>query len=290
MLRVLGRREADGYHELETIFQTVTLHDELKFSELPDGNIELVCDAPGVPADESNLVYRAALTLHSYFNSHKGARIELVKRIPTGGGLGGGSSNAAIALMGLAHLWKLETDPNELIQLGAKLGADVPFFFRGGTSLGRGTGTEITPLEDVSERYLLIVTPNETVSTAEAYRALRSPFLTKREPVVILPSSRAGSLQWLPEDVLHNDFETVIFNLHPPIELAKRELLRHGARGALMSGSGASVFGIFESEAAQERAHEGLKKKRDWQVFACATLDRAAYSEALGACKRFLQV
>lgn len=290
MLRVLGRRERDGYHELETIFQIVTLRDELSFSELPDGKIELVCDAVGVPADESNLVYRAALALHSHFNIRKGARIQLVKRIPTGGGLGGGSSNAAIALIGLAHLWELETNPIELIQLGTELGADVPFFFTGGTALGRGTGTTITSLEDVSEYYLLIITPDESVSTAEAYSAMRAPFLTKRKPVAILPSSRGASLQGSVEDVLHNDFETVIFNLHPKIELAKCELLQHGARGALMSGSGASVFGIFDSRAAQERAHERLKKQRHWQLFVCKTLGRVAYIEALGACKSLLQV
>ncbi|MBA2503135.1 MAG: 4-(cytidine 5'-diphospho)-2-C-methyl-D-erythritol kinase [Pyrinomonadaceae bacterium] len=288
-LRVLGRRETDGYHELETIFQIVSLRDDLIFSERSDNRVELVCDKPHVPTDESNLIHRAAVALRNRFNLRKGARIELIKRIPVGGGLGGGSSNAAVALMGLARLWRIESSFDELVETGAKLGADVPFFFTGGTALGTGTGIEITPLEDVEEQHLLIITPDEKVSTADAYRALRAPFLTKPEGVAMLPSSRAGSLNMSLEDVLHNDFEPVTFSLHPQFELAKRELVRHGARGALLSGSGASVFGIFDNGESQRRAHDVLKRRGSWQSFVCTTLKRAAYLEALGVCRSFSQ-
>ena len=288
-LRVLGRREADGYHELETIFQTISLHDDLIFSARSDDQIELVCDKQEVPTDETNLIHRAAVALRNRFNLHKGARVELVKRIPIGGGLGGGSSNAAVALMSLARLWKVEISFDELVEIGAKLGADVPFFFNGGTALGTGTGTEITPLEDIGEQHLLVVTPDEKVSTSYAYRVLRAPFLTKPEGVAMLPSSCVGDFNISLENVLHNDFEFVIFNLHSQIELAKRELVRHGARGALLSGSGASVFGIFDNGELQRRAYNILKTQRDWQLFACTTLNRATYLEALGARRNFSQ-
>ncbi len=288
-LRVLGRREADGYHELETIFQIISLHDDLIFSERPDDRIELVCDKPDVPTDESNLIHRAAAALRNRFHLRKGARIELVKRIPVGGGLGGGSSNAAVALMNLARLWRIEISFDEFVEMGAKLGADVPFFFTGGTALGTGTGTEITLLEDVEEHHLLVVTPDEKVSTADAYRALHAPFLTKPGGVAMLPSSRAVSIDKSLEDVLHNDFERVIFSLHPQIELAKRELMRHGARGALLSGSGASVFGIFDNSESQRRAHDWLKSERNWESFLCTTHKRAAYLKVLGAYRSFSQ-
>ncbi len=284
-LRVLGRRPTDGYHELHTIFQTITLQDRLSFAPLPDERFELICSAPGIPTDESNLVHRAATALREHFGVRLGARVELEKKIPVGGGLGGGSSDAAVALLGLARLWKIKTDESELTELGARLGADVPFFLMGGTAFGAGTGTILTSLEDIPRQHLLVVAPGVRVSTVEAYKALNAPALTKVEPAVMLPISRmerqfSDSLH----DALHNDFEAVIFSLHPEIERARNALLNCGARRALMSGSGSSVFGIFDSEEAVERARTSLAVEADWQVFACATLARAEYLKALGHC------
>jgi len=125
-LRVTGRRP-DGYHELRTIFQTVALHDRLTFASRRDERLQLSCDAPGIPVDENNLIHRAAIALRLRHGVSRGASIHLEKRIPAGGGLGGGSSDAAIALLGLAHLWRVETDRRELSEIGAGLGADVPF-------------------------------------------------------------------------------------------------------------------------------------------------------------------
>lgn len=283
LLRVLGRR-ADGYHEIRTVFQTITLHDTLTFQPLESERLELVCSAPGIPVDENNLVLRAAILLREHCGIRRGARIELEKRIPAGGGLGGGSANAAVALLGLARLWATETKRGQLEGLGARLGADVPFFFTGGTALGTGTGTEIVPLEDVGAQSLIVVTPDVKVSTAEAYKALNAPSLTKDESVATLLISRAeaqisGSLC----EVLSNDFEPVIFHLYPEVARARESLLRAGARCALLSGSGASVFGVFDSGEAVESARAALRRELNWQVFACRTLSGAEYRKTLSA-------
>ncbi len=283
-LRVLGRR-ADGYHELHTVFQTVTLHDKLTFALRTDDSITLKCDAPDIPVDESNLVVSAAKALQLRYSIKKGADINLEKRIPSAGGLGGGSSNAALALLGLAHLWRIETTRAELEELGAQIGADVPFFFTGGTALGTGLGTEISALTDAPESHLLIVTPDVKVSTAEAYRALNAPALTKVEGDIILSSSRPHTQI---SDSLHhnlrNDFEPVIFGLHPEILRAKDALARIGARGALLAGSGASVYGLFDEAETRERAAQVLMAETDWRLFKCETLSRANYLRELGAC------
>ena len=285
-LRVLGRR-MDGYHELRTIFQTVTLHDRLTFASRRDERLHLSCNLADIPVDENNLVYRAALALRSRYGHRAGVSIHLEKRIPAQGGLGGGSSDAAIALLGLAHLWQIETNKHELTQIAATLGADVPFFFTGGTALGRGLGAEVTPLPEVSAGHLLIVTPDVKVSTRDAYKALNQPALTKAEGDIILSISCAdaqfpGSLQ----DVLYNDFERVIFRLEPEIERVKNALVSAGARGALLAGSGSSVFGIFDNREAQERAAARIASKREkgWHLFSCAPLSREQYLKRLGPC------
>ncbi len=287
-LRVLGRR-ADGYHEIETVFQTVTLHDRLTLSALDGDRLELTCSAPEIPTDERNLVWRAASALRERYGIRHGARIELEKRIPAAGGLGGGSSDAAITLAGLAHLWEIETDADELARLGARLGADVPFFLTGGRALGTGLGADIAPLADAEKQHLVIVAPGIRVSTAEAYQSLRAPALTKAETVAILHVSRADAkISDSLCDVLRNDFEPVIFEQYPEIERARNALLERGARGALLAGSGSSVFGVFEDEDAAGRAAAWLQSERMWQVFLCATLTREGYRDSLSACAAFL--
>jgi 4-diphosphocytidyl-2-C-methyl-D-erythritol kinase len=283
-LRVLGRR-ADGFHELHTIFQTVTLHDKLSFSVRDDDRLHLTSDSTDIPVDESNLILRAAVALRNKRRINKGASIHLKKVIPVEGGLGGGSSNAAITLLGLAQLWNIETSKQELTEIGAGLGADVPFFLTGGTALGTGLGTEVMPIGEVVAPHLLIVKPTVKVSTAEAYKALNSPALTKANSDIILSISRADEqFRDSYPDALHNDFEPVVFHLKPEIERAKDALLNLGARSALLAGSGSSVFGVFDKREAQERAVVTLKKESEWRVFSCATLPRAAYVLALGSC------
>ncbi|MFL6229336.1 MAG: 4-(cytidine 5'-diphospho)-2-C-methyl-D-erythritol kinase [Pyrinomonadaceae bacterium] len=287
-LRVLGRRP-DGYHEIHTVFQTITLCDRLTFAPLDEPRVELECDAPDVPSDDSNLVVRAAKLLVERFRIDRGARVKLDKTTPAGGGLGGGSSNAAVALLGLAWLWEIETTHGELCALGATLGADVPFFLTGGTALGTGRGTEIAPLEDVPRLSLIVVTPRVKISTAAAYESLNAPALTKEiEPVNLLVSRAKSDFSGSPLSSLANDFEPAIFPRHPEIERARDALLEAGAHAALLSGSGSSVFGVFESSAQVARALAMLRVEAGWQTFACETLARADYRAAFGECAKFL--
>ena len=282
-LHVLGRR-ADGYHELRTIFQTVTLHDRLTFAARDDDRLRLTSASPDIPLDESNLILRAAAALRDARGIQCGASIHLEKVIPVEAGLGGGSSNAAVTLLGLARLWEIETSAEELASIGTKLGADVPFFFTGGTALGTGLGTQVTPLDDVVAEHLLIVKPEAKVSTAEAYKALNSPALTKAEGDANLSISRADE-QFTDSypNALHNDFEPVVFPLKPEIERARDALLNAGARRALLAGSGSSVFGVFDKRETRERAALALKGEGRWHIFPCATLARSEYLSALGA-------
>ena len=281
-LRVRGRRP-DGYHEISTVFQTVTLHDNLTFEPRHDDALELACSDPDITTDESNLVVRAARALCERYGVSRGAHVTLEKRIPAGGGLGGGSADAAVTLVALAHLWGIETGKAELAEIGASLGADVPFFLTGGTALGTGTGALITPLEDAPEMHLVAVTPGVRISTAEAYRRLNAPALTKDEAVVNLSVSRAeaefsGSLR----GAASNDFEAVVEGMEPEVGRAREALIGAGAGLAMLSGSGSSVFGVFESKGEAVRAREVLRAEGGWQVFACATLTRAEYLRGLG--------
>lgn len=281
-LRVHGRRP-DGYHEISTLFQTVTLRDTLSFQATTDGSLGLVCSDPEIPTDKTNLVLRAATALRERYGVRQGARVELEKVIPAGGGLGGGSADAAVTLAALATVWEIETDAGELAEIGARLGADVPFFLTGGTALGTGTGTDIRPLEDAPKMHLVIVTPGVHVSTAEAYGALGAPALTKVEGLVNLSVSRTEAD--FPDslcDVWSNDFEAVVVRLYPEIGRAREALEGAGAERVMLSGSGSSVFGVFESKGEAARALGAIGVESGWKVFACETLTRAGYLAALG--------
>jgi 4-diphosphocytidyl-2-C-methyl-D-erythritol kinase len=285
-LRVLGRR-ADGYHEIRTVFQTITLKDRLSFRALDESRLELECDAPGVPTDDSNLVLRAARLLRERFKVARGASIKLEKSIPAGGGLGGGSSNAAVALVALARLWEIETTRDELSNLGASLGADVPFFFTGGTALGTGRGAEIAPLDDAPVANLLVVSPRVKISTAEGYKSLNAPALTKEiAPANLLVSRGEADFYDSFPASLANDFEPPVYRLHPEVGRARDALVAAGAKGALLSGSGSSVFGVFESSDEVARARARIRVEAGWQVFPCATLSRGDYRAAFGECAR----
>lgn len=285
-LRVLGRRD-DGYHQVESILQTISLHDDLAFELRDDGVLRLTCSDPELQVDSSNLVIRAAQALRDRFSAEGGADIHLEKRIPVQGGLGGGSSNAAMALLGLAHLWNLRVELDDLLKLAATIGADVPFFLAGGTALATGTGTDIRALPDAPSSPLVVIKPGAGVATAEAYKALNLPALTKVGGDTILSSSRlSGQFPISLPNGSFNDFERAIFPLRPEILRARNALVDSGARGALLAGSGACVFGFFDNTEAQERAVAALSGEANWHVFACATLTRKEYLDALGSCAR----
>jgi 4-diphosphocytidyl-2-C-methyl-D-erythritol kinase len=278
-LKILGKREG-GFHELCTIFQTISLFDEITFESSDE--LSLTCSDENIPTHDSNLILKAANALRAEFNVKTGAKIHLEKRIPAPGGLGGGSSNAAIALLGLAGLWNLNLNFEKLCEIGANLGSDVPFFLYGGTAFGSGRGTEIISMEDLSEKFLLIVTPNVEVSTKEAFARINVTNLTKEGSKSILKicQNEANCFNTRQNELI-NDFETSVFAFQPEIKRVKEKLLELGAFQASLSGSGASVFAIFDKEETRQATLNALVKETSWRQFAVATVSRNEYREAL---------
>ena len=278
-LRILGKRE-DGFHELCTIFQTVSLNDVITFSEFDD--LSLGCSDPSVPTGEENLIIRAARRLQTFSGLAKGASIRLEKRIPSPGGLGGGSSNAAVTLIGLCRLWELDIRWEELIDISADLGSDISFFMYGGTALGTGRGETIERVADISAENILIVTPQVSVSTKDAFAALSALSLTNTTSNHILRVCRSEAESLDPRrSVLTNDFEASVFSSHPEIRRVKETLLDLGAINAAMSGSGASVFAIFDNTETRQTAEKALDTESTWRKFAVSTVSRADYREFL---------
>lgn len=238
-LRVTGKRP-DGYHDLETVFQTISLHDTLVFEESP--RLVVTCDDPAVPVDERNLVTRAARALGA-----DRIAIHIGKRIPAGGGLGGGSSNAATTLVTLSTLLGI-TVPLEPIALS--LGSDVPFFLQGGTAYATGRGERLTPIEAPSGIPLLLVLPDVRVSTATAFGNLRrfSPPLGIERQRALAAQIPLATSDWI------NDFEESVFAELPELARIRERLVASGATWARMSGSGSTMAGAFRSEADRDRA------------------------------------
>ena len=276
-------RRADGYHDLETILQTVSLHDTITLAATDDPEIALTIDNPALPADAQNLVRRAADALRGRFAVTKGARIHLEKRIPMQAGLGGGSADAAVSLIGLSRLWELPATADELHAIAASLGADVPFFLGGGTAVGTGVGDRLQQLPDAPEKFFLVLKPNANISTAAAYEALDQRSLTSKVDETILSRSSRRTDFETDKLPLRNDFENVVFDLMPEIARARTALLSAGATGALLAGSGSATFGSFDSADAQRRAIQAIELEAGWRVFPCRTVGRNPYRSAMGA-------
>jgi 4-diphosphocytidyl-2-C-methyl-D-erythritol kinase len=279
-LDVLGQR-TDGYHELRTIFQTITLHDTLALEVAQNAKMDLRIVGNSALAGEpgrDNLVYRALDELRRELRFKEGLRAILTKRIPVGRGLGGGSSDAAAALIAFLRLTGKRMDAARLIQIASGLGADVPFFLRGGRALGIGRGDEIYPLPDVARRSVLVISPgNLAVPTRDAYQWLARRLTKRQDPTKLW---QFCTLCWSPQgDALSNDFEAAVFPRYPRLVAIKRDLLRQGAAGASLAGSGSAVFGIFRNPAKARRAARAFPKD---QVFVCSTLSRAEYRRKMG--------
>ena len=257
-LRVLGTRP-DGYHELRTVFQSVALHDSLLCAATP-GAFTLKCRTPGIPLDDTNLVWKAAVALWSALGRAgppHDVTVTIKKQIPMQAGLGGGSANAAAALQALGRIWG--GAPISLLRdVAAGIGADVPYFLSGGTALGLGRGEEIYPLVDLPTYWVVIVQPPYGVSTAEAYAWYDEDRAAgHREPreIQMLPvpwPTRAAQMI--------NDLEPPVVRRHPEIGALKILLRESGAVAAAMSGSGSAVFGLFRSQATAARAIKPLSK------------------------------
>jgi 4-diphosphocytidyl-2-C-methyl-D-erythritol kinase len=279
-LRVLGTRP-DGYHDLRTIFQSLALFDRVTVSTRR-GPLVITCDDADVPTDRRNLVWKAASILHraaGKTGEPTGIAIDLRKRIPAQAGLGGGSANAAVTILALNKLWKLNFDLTTLNRVGARLGADVPFFLVGGTALGLGRGDDIYPLTDMPTVHVVILRPGFGVATADAYswfdaetrRARREP------PPRVMPP---GWPAWA--STIRNDLETPVIRHHPAIGRIRQSLLDAGAAVAAMSGSGSAVFGLFERADAARRTAQDLARP-GWMAVHTRTLSRREYARRLAA-------
>ncbi len=281
-LRVLGQRP-DGDHEVDTVLQTISLHDTITFTITKTPEIVFSCDDRSLPTGADNLVSRAAKALQDRFAPDKGARLFLAKRVPAQAGLGGGSADAAVTLLALAYLWEINATSLDVLEVASSLGADVPFFFFGGRARGLGTGRNLSFLPDSSEYFLLVVKPNANIPTSEAYKSLKTRSLTTVEAKTILSSSERGEISDSSDfRAFHNDFEPVVFQLEPEIERAKVALMKAGAEAALLAGSGSAVFGVFDNEDAQERAIQMIELEAGWRVFPCRTVGRDLYRSVLG--------
>ena len=264
-LHILGKRE-DGFHELETLFQMVNWCDEIKIECLSRG-LELVCNQPDIPSDKDNLVIRAAHILQTRYPERcKGARIHLNKNIPHGAGLGGGSGNAAGVLLGLNFLWGLKLKREDLISVASELGSDVPFFLFSPCAIGRGRGEILEPVKNSIRFYVLMVYPGFAVSTASVYGNLKLK-LTKRENnISILKNFLLQSEFAQLGATWSNDLELFVFKEYPGLSGIKKEMLALGAKGALLSGSGSTVFGVFDNPETANSAHARLNRG-DFKLF-----------------------
>jgi 4-diphosphocytidyl-2-C-methyl-D-erythritol kinase len=275
-LQVLGRRP-DGYHELRTIFQAISLHDTLKLSLSRQAGITLEVDDPNLSAGPDNLVYRAIEAIGCEIGFRGGIRAQLQKKIPIARGLGGGSSDAAAALVGMLRLSGAHLPLSRLAAIAASLGADVPFFLFGGRALAVNRGDEIYPLPDVPRRIVLVVSPKDIgVSTKDAYQWLSAELTKRPEPPNIWGFC---ALCWSRQGKVSNDFEGPVFRRHPRLEEIREGLLQRGAAEAALAGSGSAVFGIFRNPAQARRAAREFPED---SVFVVETLSREAYGRALG--------
>jgi len=278
-LRILGVRP-DGFHDLKTVFRSLALFDTVTVTARR-GAMVITCDEPDIPTDHRNLVWKAASLLHRTVTGKstppRDLAIDLRKRVPAEAGLGGGSSNAAMTLLALNKLWKLDFDLASLSRIGSRLGADVPYFLCGGTARGLGRGDDIYPLADMPPVHVVILRPGFGVATSDAYKWFdeesRRPM---KEPV--LRTVPQGWPAW--SAPLRNDLEIAVVRHHPAIARMRQSLLDAGAAFAAMSGSGSAVFGLFERSDAARRTANDLARP-GWLSVHTRTLSRRDYVRRL---------
>jgi 4-diphosphocytidyl-2-C-methyl-D-erythritol kinase len=272
-LHILSKRP-DGFHNLRSLFERINLCDEITFKLHRENQITISSNSREIPLDSQNIAYRAALILKKKYKIAQGVHIHIQKNIPVAAGLGGGSSNAATVLLGLNRLWRLKLSKKTLCRLGATLGSDVPFFILEtpfALAKGRGEILKEVPARGVKIWHCL-VQPPFGISTKEAYAALPLSRLTPPKPDVkmLLHSIQKGHSEALPE-LLINSLELSLNKRVVTISKIKKELLRCGALGCLLSGSGSCVFGIFASKEKALRAARFLKTQKSWKIFTAST-------------------
>ena len=253
-LDILGKRK-DGFHELESVMQQVDLADDIFMERLNNNKISIDCQ--GIP-QKKNLVFKSAFFLKNNFNINAGVEIKITKNIPIAAGLGGGSADAAAVIKGLNKLWGLSLTTEELVDFAAKTGSDVPFSIIGGTALVKGRGEIVKKLDNFPALDLIIINPGFGVKTKDAYEGLNPPeYGQQRKTAKLLKKLTRENIV----KNLHNDFEETVFKKYPEIEAIKNEIISNGALNAIMSGSGSSVFGVFENKEEAKSAYDELKDK-----------------------------
>jgi 4-diphosphocytidyl-2-C-methyl-D-erythritol kinase len=277
-LNITGKRD-DGYHELRTVFQTISLHDTLDISiaRSPNPSVQwMTCSDPELQGKE-NLVLRAIRAISPKIGFEGSLVVHLEKRIPVARGLGGGSSDAAAALIGMLRLTNMELPLPRLMEIAASLGADVPFFLFGGRALAVNRGDEIYPMEDGPKRAIVVVSPKGIgVPTKDAYGWLAPELTRLTKPNRIW---KFCALCWSRQETVSNDFEGPVFSRHPRLREIRDGLLKRGAANAALAGSGSAVFGVFQNPARARRAARAFPED---SVFVVETLSREKYGRAMG--------
>jgi 4-diphosphocytidyl-2-C-methyl-D-erythritol kinase len=293
----IGARRDDGFHELLTVYQTIGLHDVIRVSVARGSGIEIRCEQDGVPRDESNTCYGIVERAMRALKAKGRVVVEIDKRLPVQGGMGGASSNAVAALLGLERALKKSLPAEQRMCIAAEVGSDLPLFLIGGTVLGVGRGEQVYPLEDLGPMPCVVITPEAGVSTPRAFAEW------DRKLTLSKPSDRMNELgrviaAWLSESYtgapfrkrgrrenpllehvragIKNDFEEVVFPEYPELSEAKKALERAGAKYASLSGSGSTLYGLFASKAAARGAVEKLREQ-GWAAQATSTLTRREY-------------
>ncbi|MTI48872.1 MAG: 4-(cytidine 5'-diphospho)-2-C-methyl-D-erythritol kinase [Firmicutes bacterium] len=261
-LDVLRRRE-DGYHDLRMIMQQIDLKDTVMIENIDEDKVIIESNNIHVPTDSSNLVYKAWKLICEKYNIKKGIKIYIKKNIPIAAGLAGGSSNAAAVLKGLNILWDLRLTQGELMSLGLKIGADVPYCIMGGTALAEGVGEKLTALSSFKDRHILLANPGVTVSTAYVYNNLDLSNVEERPKTnELIKAIEADNLMFVANNLV-NLLETVTIKRYPIIADIKQKMIEKGALGSIMSGSGPTVFGIFDNKEVMQKCKKELEKSID---------------------------
>lgn len=258
MLDVLYKRP-DGFHEVEMVMTMIDLADRLEMSEQSRDTIMITSQAGYIPLDEKNLAFQAARLIKEHYDVRKGVHIHLDKKIPVAAGLAGGSSDAAATLRGLNRLWNLNIPMEELLSLGAELGSDVPFCVTGGSALATGRGEVLKSVPNPPQCWVVVAKPPINVSTAEVYGRLRSDNIKNHPSAVdMVAALEAGNFNEMCQS-LGNVLEEVTLKLHPEVQQLKEAMIKLGADGVLMSGSGPTVFGLVAKESKVARIYNGLR-------------------------------
>ncbi len=270
-LKVL-RKRPDNYHDLETIFERISLHDEIRLTSNATGRIKIICAHRHVPKGPKNLVYKVARMLQEQFGIKQGVTIQIKKNIPVAAGLAGGSSNAATTLLGLNKIWKLGLSQNALAEIGARIGSDVAFFLHDTSwALGEGRGERITPLKISPKFWHVVVVLNIKMYSKDVFAALNLKLTRQKADASILTLALQKNSVLKVGDLLHNDLETSILSLAPQLLRVKKRLSQYGLCGVLFSGSGPACYGLAASEKEAMDAARDLRKVYS-RVFVVRTL------------------